>query len=137
MWCGIHSGILTLMMLRIMFMLVGFLIPIMPIYKLRTHRAGQLVNYDDDVFAGDSREQLRGSTKSSTGHFSPGSVGGAQISPRPPDMSQFFTRYSHIKRCKKIYVHLTLFCLISLFTTWSGAIPQKCSQNPRLSITSL
>ena len=57
-------------------------------------KAGQLVNYDDDVFAGDSREQLRGSTKSSTGHFSPGSVGGAQISPRPPDMSQFFTRYS-------------------------------------------
>ena len=72
----------------------GLLIPIMPIYTNEKPRAGQLVNYDDDVFAGDSREQLRGSTKSSTGHFSPGSVGGAQISPRPPDMSQFFNRYS-------------------------------------------
>ena len=109
---------------------MGFLIPIMPIYKLRTHRAGQFVNYDDDVFTGDSREQLRGSTKSSTGHFSPVLVG-----PRSPPGLQICHNFSTdihnqqaIPRCKKIYVNLTLFCLISLFTTWSGAFPQKCSQ---------
>ena len=97
---------------------MGFLIPTMPIYKLRTHKAGQLVNYDDDVFAGDSREQLRGSTKSSTGHFSPGSVGGAQISPRPPDMSQFFNRYSKSTIHPQVYKDLCKFDIVLLNFTF-------------------
>ena len=66
----------------------------------------------------------------------------ALVGPRSPPGLQICHNFSTdihnqqaIPRCKKIYVNLTLFCLISLFTTWSGEIPQKCSQNSRLSIT--